>query len=79
MPVPNHYKVPKKQWNKWNQKEVRFLFNNLYGSMITDPAFFQHPKAPAVQKKHWKTIAWNAAWWAAALLHRTYFDKIQED
>lgn len=68
MAVQNMYKVPKKQWTKWNKKEVRLMFNGLYGSMIADPDLFQDAKAIQLEVRFWKPVAWNTAWIAAEML-----------
>ena len=61
----NRYRVPKKQWVKWD-KGQRLVFNHVHSAMIQNPQFFQHPQAEKVSRDHWKTTAWNAAWEAAS-------------
>ena len=73
MAVQNRNKVPKKQWTKWNQKEIRLMFNGLYESMMNDPELFKHPKAEPMAPKYWKTISWNAAWIAADILNMIFY------
>ena len=73
MAVTNRYKVPKKQWTRWNKKEVRLLFNGLYGTMTADPDLFQPPKAIQLEERYWKTVAWNTAWIAAEILDKTLY------
>lgn len=65
--VKNKFKVPKKQWAKWNIK-ARALFNTLYYAMVNNAYLFQHNDAELVSKKHWNVTAWNAAWTAASEL-----------
>jgi len=60
----NHFKVPLKQWRKWNAAE-RKVFNETHDEMLNNQKLFMHPKAAAIPMEHWKTIAWNAAWIAA--------------
>lgn len=60
----NLYKVSVRQWRKWDAFS-RFVFNEVYSSMIGDPWAFSHPKAAEVPDGHWTTTAWNAAWTAA--------------
>ena len=69
MTVPNTNKVPKKQWTKWNKKEVRLMFNGLYKEMMDEPQNFQHHKAVQLEGTYWKTVAWNASWIAADILN----------
>lgn len=64
----NSYKVPKKQWGKWNDVG-RETFNGLYFIMSRNPGLFNHPKAKLkpqdIPRAHWKVTCWNAAWLAA--------------
>lgn len=62
--VLNPYKVPLKQWRRWNV-EARMIFNYTHALMMGAQEMFVHPKAPMIKKDHWQTIAWNAAWIAA--------------
>ena len=64
----NDYKVPQKQWRKWNESQ-RWIFNIMYSSMTDDPKLFQHPKSD-IPYKYWETVAWNAAWNAAELIQK---------
>ncbi len=59
----NKYKVPLKQWKKWNPDE-RCRFNEVYSSMILNQRMFLHPKVKTQAPDKWKTTAWNAAWTA---------------
>lgn len=64
MTTPNTYRVKPQQWNK--RPEIwRSVFNSLYRLMRDNQKIFMHPKAEAIPKTHWTTIAWNAAWEAA--------------
>ena len=76
MAVQNRNKVPKKQWTKWNKKEVRLLFNILYEAMLDRPEDFRHRKAEAegpINQKYWGVTAWNAAWTAASILNNILY------
>jgi len=61
----NVNKVPKKQWAKWGTL-ARGVFNAVYQQMIEAQFAFVHPKAAPISAEQWSTIAWNAAWTAAA-------------
>jgi hypothetical protein len=61
----NKYKIPQKQWRKWSPG-ARELFNALF-SDLRQQVDFNHPKAEIIPARHWKTIRWNAAWYAASL------------
>lgn len=60
----NKYRVPQKQWRKWNAN-ARVAFNDIYSRMAKAPSLFTHPKALKPKSVHWKVTAWNAAWLAA--------------
>lgn len=60
----NAHKVPKKQWNRWNEDE-RIVFNELYDQMVQNQSVFTHPQTPEMPQDQWTTICWNAAWTAA--------------
>lgn len=62
--IKNKFKVPKKKWNKWG-KAARAMFNTMYYTMTHNKNLFEHPDAPEIEKAHWNTTAWNAAWIAA--------------
>lgn len=62
--VQNLYKVPQRQWKRWNWL-AQHVFNQTYGGMTRSIDLFVHPKAPKVDPKHFDTTAWNAAWTAA--------------
>lgn len=64
----NPFKVPVKQWRKWDLK-AKGTFNRLFDFMNRNPDLFAHPKAAKVERKYWKTVAWNAAWIAADIAH----------
>lgn len=64
-PVGNKHRVPKKQWNKWNEL-ARRMFNRMYETL--DPKrqwVFHHPNAALLPDAHWSTVRWNVAWEAA--------------
>ena len=60
----NRYRVPKKQWSRWNEDQRR-VFNHVHSAMTGNQDLFMHPKAEPVPVDHWKTTSWNAAWEAA--------------
>lgn len=60
----NQLKVPRSQWKKWS-KTSRNVFENLFLMMEANPQLFNHPSAPTLSGKEWKTTCWNAAWMAA--------------
>lgn len=62
--VKNAYKVPKKQWNKWN-RSGRMVFNYTFCVVGGAQDVIIHPKAPKLPTHQWKTTAWNTAWLAA--------------
>ena len=53
---------------KWS-KQAKALYRGLKRYMIDNPELFMHPKAAPIPKAHWRTIAHNAAWIAAEMLH----------
>ena len=63
--MTNRYKVQKKQWTKWSVY-ARAIFNSSYKFFLSNQDLMRHPEAPRLPAKLWKTIAWNAAWIAAA-------------
>ncbi len=67
----NTYKVPKRVWKKFGAKGQP-VFNNLFFTMTKAPDLFMHPKATALKKSHWRTVAWNAAWIAASAAAKVY-------
>ena len=60
----NKYKVPKSQWNKWDDV-CKHVFNTTYGFSMTNQRLMHHPHQPSLVRKHWQTVAWNHAWIAA--------------
>lgn len=66
----NLWKVPKKQWAKWNDLEQR-MFNYIMTTMSDSPHLFVHPNLLdydgdlTYHAKEWNTTAWNAAWFTA--------------
>ncbi len=64
--VKNRFKVPVKQWRKWNNHAQR-VFNQVHVALRPSmQAIMSHPRAPIMHKEHWGTIRWNAAWLAAS-------------
>lgn len=63
----NKFRVPKRQWRRWDERE-QTAFNELFEVMMKDTRLFLHPDAEVPSKKHWRTTAWNAAWMQADLL-----------
>lgn len=61
--MTNTYRVPKKQWQKWNAT-ARKVFNEVYGTMSKNPWVFLNPSTKTAPPG-WKITAWNAAWVAA--------------
>ena len=52
---------------KWS-KRAKALFRQLKRNMLNNQELYVHPKAAEIPKKHWGTIAHNAAWIAAEIL-----------
>lgn len=79
MNARNSYKVPLKQWRKWN-KQARKVFNALYSHMIGSPWAFQSPAVVAMKlnKRQWNATAWNASWIAADAIMDAIPDYVQE-
>lgn len=64
-PVKNKNKVPMVQWRKWSNHAKR-IFNDVYYSMRPSMQhLITHPQALPMDKKHWHTLRYNAAWLAA--------------
>lgn len=64
MKVKNKFRVDSDKWKEWSVI-AQTTFNKLYSFMLVMQESFRHPKAEPVDKKHWRTTAWNAAWIAA--------------
>jgi hypothetical protein len=60
----NTYKVPVKQWKKWNDIAKK-TFNITYFNIKACYNTFLHPKTGKITKEEHITIAWNSAWIAA--------------
>lgn len=60
----NHFKVPQKQWKKWDATQRR-VFNIVFSSMFHNQEFFKHPKQAPMTTEYWRTPCYNAAWTAA--------------
>lgn len=61
--VRNKFKVPNKQWRRWNAAQ-RALFNGVYQDITNiGPALFLHPVTVqrALDNDEFMTIAWIAA------------------
>lgn len=63
-PVSNKHKVQKRRWDSWTNMAKR-IFNRTFETLRNRQSIYMHPKAAAIPKEHWKTVAWNAAWTAA--------------
>lgn len=61
--------VTKRTWNKWSAT-ARHVFHATYAAMRANQRLFTHPGADKVSAKHWSTVAFNAAWWAADEVRR---------
>ncbi len=64
MAVRNHYRVPAKEWRKWDAAEKQ-LFNSVYSHMYNNQDFYTHSGQEKIKHFHWKVLAWNSAWMAA--------------
>lgn len=62
--MKNKHKVDKKVWSSWSD-QAKNAFNYCYEWFLGNQSKMAHPKAEAIKKEHWETIAWNAAWIAA--------------
>lgn len=62
--VENMFKVPKKQWKKWNDQE-RYIFNDVFLMMTLNQSLFLYPDTAEQSEERWRTTCWNAAWTAA--------------
>lgn len=60
----NCYKVNKRTWTRWS-KGRQAVFNRVFGELKSGAHMFDHPEAADIPQKHWRTIAWNAAWIAS--------------
>lgn len=64
-PVTNKNKVPVVQWRKWTN-HAKKVFNDMYHAMRPSmQGTITHPEMFPLQKEHWQTLRWNAAWLAA--------------
>lgn len=63
--IPNKFRIPKKQWKKWDSTWQKTVFNEVYETMLRNQAMFLHPKTELISPARWKTTCWNAAWIAA--------------
>lgn len=63
----NSYAVPLSQWRKWTDEERR-VFNDVFSFSVANQRLMVHPSASDVAPDHWKTVAWNHAWFAADAL-----------
>ncbi len=52
-------------------KHAKAVFRQLKRYMRDNPELFVHPESDLIPKKHWGTIAHNAAWIAAELVDDT--------
>lgn len=76
--VKNSYRVPKRQWNKWNAN-AQMTFNSLFHFSMNNPKMMRHPAMKHILSPHWETIAWNHAWIAADCVMERYWGKTGEE
>lgn len=69
--IDNTYRVPKRQWLKWDDKQ-RQIFNYMYDYVSMNQTLFKHPKDAIDPLYKWKTTAWNVAFIAANDLKEIY-------
>lgn len=69
MATENIYKVPNRQWRKWNQQS-RFIFNHIYSQMEYQQSIC-HPLAKDIPEYQWTTVRWNAAWIGAEAAYKS--------
>ncbi len=60
----NRFKVPKKQWRKWNST-AREVFNAVYKSIKTGYCTLFPKQFELLPKSAIAVMAWNSAWIAA--------------
>lgn len=70
---PNTYKVSRRSWSSWTLVG-KHVFNKTFYTMMENQEVFHHPEfiknGGALIDKHWKTVAWNAAYTAADVCSR---------
>ena len=64
----NKYKVPKKQWAKWDEG-ARTVFNIVYSESKFQDVIFT---GMIIKKKTWDVIRWNIAWLSADKMNKTW-------
>lgn len=62
--MKNQYKVPNKQWNKWNE-QGKITFNYIYDVLMNQFKVVCPPKFGELPANTRKVVAWNTAWLAA--------------
>lgn len=62
--MKNQYRVPKKQWNKWNERG-HVTFNYIYDILMNQFKVVCPPKFGELPTQTRKVVAWNTAWLAA--------------
>lgn len=62
--MSNPFKVPKKQWEKWNAL-ARKVFNEVYETVRENAAVLLPPGLNRLPAHLVQVIAWNTAWIAA--------------
>lgn len=62
--MKNQFRVPKKQWNKWNETG-RITFNYIYDILMNQFKVVCPPKFGELPIQTRKVVAWNTAWLAA--------------
>lgn len=71
-PVQNLYKMNLRQWRKW-PRSAKMAFNSTMDWLSKNQALVVHPQAVPITKKHWETIAHNAAFMAADVAAGRYW------
>lgn len=61
--MENKYKVPAKQWKKWNHLQ-KHIFERTYEALSVCGSII-YPPGMKTTPKQIKVVAWNAAWLAA--------------
>lgn len=63
--IDNTYRVPKRQWNKWNDSS-KYIFNELFEHIKDNQELYLHVQNKIIiDKSYWEFTAWNAAFMAA--------------
>lgn len=62
--MKNQFKVPKKQWVKWNENGRR-MFGYIYDMLMNNFEVICPPRFGELPTQTRKVVAWNTAWLAA--------------